>query len=176
MKNNAYALITGTTLGFLSLFGCGSTNSNTPLTDNQQNRLENSNQLIYGEVLEEKYYGKGLKPVGKKKIEGIVSQAYSNPTVTVGDSTYLLKVNLDDGNTIILNVIDGKNPKESVDFQINPGDRIGFRKGNLLSQTTTFPLGDSETNLMSFSQETGLYTVDSEYVTRRAEGVKLIDN
>jgi len=101
--------------------------------ESREKKLEDfvrSEQPISATVLHESYENR-LEPVPEIHIDGLVSQAHSNPTVTL-ESAYTLKIRTDDGRVMGLSVIDGGNfRKEALDQLIDEGSRISFPTGNL---------------------------------------------
>jgi hypothetical protein len=65
-----------------------------------------SQEPIIGTVLEESYEN-NLSSVPEKKIDGLLSQAYSNETVKL-DSKYTLRVKTDDKRILGISIIDGE--------------------------------------------------------------------
>jgi len=125
-----------------------------------------SQQPIVGEVIEE-IYSDRLESVPARRINGIVSQAYSNETVKL-DSSYTLKVETSNGRVLAVSVIDGPGvKKEGLDILINArseevaGSMIRFPRGNL--------------------QQRGSYTVpnekyfheDTQFGNKRADRIKI---
>lgn len=81
-----------------------------------------------GEVLEEKYI-EARNLLKNPKFSGIVS--YSNETVKLGDSKYILKIKTDEGKIISVSVIDsGDGQKEALERLIEEGSRVSFPRGN----------------------------------------------
>jgi len=155
--------------GSLIFLGCDGKSEKT-LKQKNRERLDNSKQLIKGTVIEESYQGPKFEKVEGKHIDGLVSQAYSNPTTTVGDSVYTIKMKTDEGKTIILEVTNGYTSKESVRHLLEKGDRVGFTKGDLVWKNIGWGdfLGHSR-------DESGFYTGEQSFVTRYPRNIKKLD-
>ena|SRR3989344_1351893 len=164
MRKGLVSLIAGSTL---FLMGCG----RNELSQKEKELLNESNELVLGEVVDENYFASGLSVVDEKYITGLVSQAYSGPSLTTKDSIYLVKIKTNEGRVISLNVLDDLTPKESVNQVIGKGDKIGFRKGNIWMWSRRDGFGDYKV-VAPTPNETGFYKEGDLYVTRLASAVK----
>jgi hypothetical protein len=143
------------------------------LSEEEERRLEESNSFVTGTVLHEDYVSPGFVRVDERHKIGLVSQAYSNPTVTLGKSIYNMKVRMDDDSEVILNVLDGGVPKESVREMFFEGDRIGFTKGNLCvyKDFDNFFLIEGR-RVGEDRRESGFYEKGIQYVSREPRHIK----
>lgn len=87
-------------------------------------------QWIEGTVVEERYVeASNLVRSPEKRIDGLVSQAFSNETVKLGRSKYCFKLVTDDQEVYVVSVIDNDDGgKEAVDLLINKGSRVKFSR------------------------------------------------
>ncbi|MBT3404535.1 hypothetical protein HN832_03655 [archaeon] len=143
-----------------------------------EKRLEASNDLIRGTILEENYVAPRIEKVGAKNIQGFVSQAYSNETLTLGKSIYNLKIKIDEGSLVVVNILDGVVPKESVNQMFVQGERVGFSKGNLWFYDNAWCSGCGKNHAVKVEgdpQETGFYQKGDQYVTRRPRHITRLE-
>ncbi len=139
----------------------------------QRQRQENeilyreSQKPIKGTVLEESYEN-NLSSVPEKRIDGLLSQSYSNETVRL-DSKYTLKIETND-RTLGISVIDGGNiTKESLDVLIEKGSKISFPAGNI------YGIDDGPPMRPIVYQEETWIKQESQTGTKRADRIKVLD-
>ncbi len=126
-----------------------------------------SQELIMGTVLGESYENR-LVPVPEKHISGLVSQAYSNPTVKI-KSSYTLRVRTEDGRVMGISVIDGEGiKKEALDQIVGEGSKISFPTGNIVTKPKYG--GDP---LKTDTQETYVGP-DAQTATKRAHRIRVL--
>ncbi|MBU0466515.1 MAG: hypothetical protein KKF39_02435 [Nanoarchaeota archaeon] len=86
---------------------------------------------VKAEILEETYRDPGVVKVGEKHIDGFVSRAYSNQTMTLGESNLQFRTRTEHGDVVVINVVNGGHSKECAESMFEEGDVIGFTRGNL---------------------------------------------
>ena len=138
------------------------------LSKEEKKYISDSNKSIICTILDETYIASGLRKVDEVHRQGLLSEAYSGPSLTTKESIYLLKLESPEGNIFALNVLDShRTPKETIDLMFNKGDKISFRWGN----NWIYEGGLGNKYVESDPAETGYYKEGDLSVTRRADAI-----
>jgi hypothetical protein len=112
--------------------GCNQTEENNAKRKAAEEKLAEHNTPVYVTVLEEEYFGRGLREVDSRSSSGLVSRSYSNETIAAGDSIYLVKgTRSDTGKDFVLDIKDSDDiSKEALDCLVSPGDVLEVNSSN----------------------------------------------
>tara|TARA_Y100000310_G_scaffold272496_1_gene287490 strand:- start:4907 stop:5461 length:555 start_codon:yes stop_codon:yes gene_type:complete len=128
-----------------------------------KNIYEFGRQEITATVLDESYSDK-LSSVPERRINGLVSKAFSNETLRV-NSTYVLKLKTDDGREISCSFFDAPTrDKEQLDMLVRKGSKISFPRGNVIKT--------SEGNYKRIPKET-FFNEGDMFCKKRADRVDI---